>query len=137
MKFQSGDSIQVKENGFTGVIFSVHNLYRGPNNTFIGTNYTVLWDHWPNPGTYMASDVDDLWEKVAQIKDAHILSGPGSGYINQDPDLLPKGVISQRNCEGADIKYVPQEKKECDHKWVEVGFLHTKTVCYHCDVEKR
>lgn len=25
----------------------------------------------------------------------------------------------------------------CDHKWVDVGFAHSKIVCYHCDVEQK
>jgi hypothetical protein len=34
------------------------------------------------------------------------------------------------------ISPAEQHKTACDHKWVEVGFMHTKMVCKHCDVEQ-
>lgn len=128
MKFQPGDRIRVKENGLTGTILAVAKINQDDS-------YIVMWDHYFHPLSYMANQIDDdLWEQIGKIKDAHILSIPGSGYVNQDPDVLPPG----RGLHHIDIKItVGDEKKECNHKWVEVGFMHTKTVCYHCDVEKK
>jgi hypothetical protein len=70
--------------------------------------------------SYMASDVGDMWEKIDAI--ANGIDAVDAGILS-----LPHG-----------IEFVPLDgiKKACDHKWVEVGFRHTKVVCYHCDVEK-
>lgn len=35
------------------------------------------------------------------------------------------------------FKLTPDDiKKYCTHKWVECGFMHSKIVCFHCDVLK-
>lgn len=136
MKFSKGDRIRVKDRGHQGTVKGV-----SFNSIQQEWEYYILWDSFPEKGEccYMASDTDDLWNKIDSIADAqvnHLLPhgfGPGKSYVNQDPDVLPAGRISIK-VDGQEVAYVP--KKECDHKWVEVGFSHTKTVCYHCDMEK-
>lgn len=121
--FNPGDRIRVKENGLTGTIHKVNNIYRGHYKItqLVETEYHVQWDHWHNSNSYMASDVGDMWEKIDAIADA-----ADAGVLS-----LPHG-----------IDFIPLDlqidgiKTACDHKWVEVGFRHTKTVCYHCDMEK-
>lgn len=139
--FSKYDRIQVKERGHKATIDGV-----SFNSIHQEWEYYVTWDSSPEKGSicYMATDVGDLWEKVAEIKDAHIFSDPGKGYVNQDPDVLPKGKSFPTDHSnekpwypysvGIDFAYIP--KKDCTHKWVEVGFNHTKTVCYYCDAEK-
>jgi hypothetical protein len=123
----------VKDNGFFGTVKGV-----SFNSIQQEWEYYVAWDIYPGQGPfcYVESDVEDLWEKIARIKDA-LSSGiildpdPLKYYVNQDGDIsLPVGNMA------------PQEIKRImcgaydDHKWVEVGFTHTKTVCYYCDKEK-
>lgn len=125
LTFKVNDKFRVKENDLTGVIKGV-----SFNSIHQEWEYYVIWDHqWQhkNEYCYTASEADNLWEKISEIA----AGGAGQAYVNQDPDLLPKGYA------GIDFAFIPKEdKKQCQHKWVEVGFHHTKTVCYHCDMEK-
>ncbi|NJO48189.1 MAG: hypothetical protein HC840_00575 [Leptolyngbyaceae cyanobacterium RM2_2_4] len=121
----AGDRIRVKDRGHLATVKAA-----SFNSIHQEWEYYVIWDGFPEKGEccYMASDADKLWEKIDEIADAqinHLLPhgfGLGKSYVNQDPDLYHAGIIPN---------------KECDHKWVEVGFNHTKTVCYHCDKEKQ
>lgn len=129
-KFDSKDRIMVKSNYFTGTIIATV-LFNTPKRDLL---YHICWDHIPNQMfPYMASDVDDLWEKIAQIKDATILGvDPGSSYINQDPDRkLPVSSQDWRLPIFEDDK-----KKECDHKWVNASLQFEKLCCYHCGIDK-
>jgi hypothetical protein len=127
MNFQKNDRIKVKERGHMATIDGV-----SFNSVHQEWEYYVTWDNFPEKGSvcYMAADVGDLWEKVAEIKDAHILSGhgPGKGYVNQDPDSLPPGYM------GIDFGY--EQKKECKHEWVNASLMFEKFVCKHCDIDK-
>lgn len=115
--FKTGDRIRVKENGFTGTV-------GGTSKTMSQDDvYFLVWDHISGCYAYMANQVGDLWEKIHEIAEE-----ASAGYVNQDGDFLPHGMYGVQPGESI--------KKECDHKWVEVGFQHTKTVCYHCDMEK-
>lgn len=114
-----GDRFEVIENGLTGVVNGV-----SFNSIQQEWEYYVTWDSFPNKGQvcYMVDDTKDLWKKIDDIADA-----------------LPKGYVDQDREERFKNQYLgefPKEKKECEHKWVEIGFTHTKTVCYHCDKEK-
>lgn len=122
-KFDNGDRIQVRDNGLTGTIWAVVRDYSDGGVT---EEYEVKWDHFPNTtSNYMASDTDDLWDLIGQIK----------GDQEAKDVKLPVSEESYQYWYG-----IPQDKvkfpKECEHKWVEVGFTFTKTVCYHCDKEK-
>lgn len=124
LTFKVNDKFRVKENGFSGEVKGV-----SFNSIHQEWEYYVEWERYPNQGPfcYVAQQADDLWEKISEIA----AGGAGQAYVNQDPDLLPKGYT------GIDFAFIPKEdKKQCQHKWVEVGFHHTKTVCYHCDMEK-
>lgn len=128
--FKVGDRIRVKEKGHMGTINGV-----SFNSIQQEWEYYLTWDNFKDKGQicYMASDVGDMWSIVGKIADALdagiVFSEPGKGYINQDGDTyLPSGIPGVHPGESL--------KKECDHKWVEVGFMHTKTVCYYCDKEK-
>lgn len=134
MSFNKGDRIRVKENGFLATVKGV-----SFNSIHQEWEYYVIWDNMPDKGEccYTANDVGDLWEKVAQIKDANAGYDPGSGYTNQDPDAVSITLPVPKNGYYYEINGRSPEKKACEHRWVEVGFMHTKTVCYHCDVEKK
>ena len=128
MKFQVKDRFRVIENGLEGIISAT-----SFNSIYQETEYYVTWDSFPNKGqcSYMASEVDSMWEKIAKIKEMFKTANAGSGYISQDTHL-PEG--SPWINDNSDFK---MPKIECDHKWVEVGFNHTKIVCKHCDVEQK
>lgn len=49
--------------------------------------------------------------------------------------LMVPNVVS---LEELDRRFSPAEiKHSCNHKWVDVGVMHSKIVCYHCDLEKK
>jgi hypothetical protein len=134
MSFQKGDRIRVKENGFMGTIHAV-----SYNSIYADNEYYLLWDNFPGKGLcpYLAADVQSTWEKVDD-------ADAGAGYVNQDPDAVtiqlpnpPANGYTYHVYRGNTRIDPIETKKECEHKWVEVGFMHTKTVCYHCDVEKK
>jgi hypothetical protein len=114
LTFESKDRIRVKENGFTGTVIATVTFHT-PKEDLL---YHIKWDHFPGMCQYMASDVGDLWEKVANIKAEQNLH-------------LPPG-----------IQWIPLEidinnvKVACDHKWVNASLLFEKMVCYHCGVDK-
>lgn len=135
MKFKffiPGDRIRT-DIGAEATVVSISHIRTGPFTE--DAEYGVIWDHWQHKGicTYMGSSIQDMWELIDQIKDAadagNILGAdPGAGYVNQDGNL-PVGMYGMLPGEAT-------SKKDCDHKWVEVGFTFTKIVCYHCDKEK-
>jgi len=127
MKFQIGDRIQVNDNGSTALIVAIDSSFAPYGITHM---YTIIWYSFRDMGecSYAANDVDDMWTKIDNIRDAQI----GIEYAPADVnDRLPRGLSSQGLMDPG-IEF----KKECTHKWVEVGFAHTKIVCYHCDMEK-
>lgn len=132
--FQANDRFRVKDSGLEGTINAV-----SFNSIYQETEYYVTWDAFPEKGQccHTASNVDSIWEKVTELKKALDAGGyngdPGIGYINQDPDILPRSRANP-NWKWGDEYEV---KKECDHKWVEIGFMHTKMVCKHCDIEQK
>jgi len=125
--FQRGDRFQVKENGLCGTVDAVDSCYDFDEEIH---EYHVVWDHKPGHSySYMHSDVKDLWDKIDSIAGQQVV---GLDYAPADTNdrtvKLPEGVSIPYKLDNA--------KVACDHKWVEVGFMHTKTVCYHCDMEK-
>lgn len=81
MKFNSGDRIRVKENGIKGQILAV-----ASSNTmywYVDYTYSVLWEHSPNIGTYMASQVDDLWDMIGKIADEVNTSLPEGSQVKK------------------------------------------------------
>lgn len=120
---KANDRFEVKENGLTGTVNGV-----SFNSIQQEWEYYVTWDSFPNKGQqcYMVNDVKDLWQKLDDIAGAL-----PQGYVNQDPDW--KGQSRPNPLSSPVFK----DKTSCEHKWVEVGFTHTKTVCYHCDAEKQ
>lgn len=126
--FKTGDRIRVKDRGHEGLIAGV-----SFNSIHQETEYYVIWDHFQKCGQvcYNASDVGDMWQQIGNLKDAIEADAVGKGYVDQDGEL-PKGNDIYRY----KVQYTYEDKKECDHKWVEVGFNHSKIVCYHCDKEK-
>lgn len=125
-KFQPNDQFEVKENGLRGLISAV-----SFNSIHQEEEYYVIWDAFPDKGEicYMAADVGDLWAKIGEIADA---TEDWNGY-------LPNGVYKVDESYSEKCKKVEPEgmkTKECEHKWVEVGFTHTKEVCKFCDTEK-
>lgn len=131
--FQRGDRFKVKKNGLRGTIDAVDSYYDSDEEIH---EYHVIWDHAPGHSySYMHSDVKDRWEKIDSIADQQAV---GLDYAPADTnDRFPRGINSL-SPEFIDSGVMPGEsiKQGCDHKWVEVGFMHTKTVCYHCDMEK-
>lgn len=101
------------ENGHTGTIQSC-----SYNSIFGEWEYYVKWDHIATTYSYTVNDVKDLWEKISEIKDS-----VDSGIYGVDPSS-PMG----------DKQYV--NPLYCNHKWVDVGFRHSKVVCSICDTEK-
>lgn len=87
--------------------------------------YYVLWDAFPEKGecNYKVDDVKDLWQKIDDIAEAL-----PRGYVNQDPDAVFKNQY---------LGEFPKEKKECDHKWVDIGFTRSKIICKICDMEQK
>jgi len=126
-KFKANDRIAAIENGFQATVLAV-----SFNSIHQEDEYYIMWDNFLYKGVccYNASEADDLWKKIGQV--SHEVS---RGYVNQDPDFLPPGhnVVTSVNGYGPGMTKKPEQ---CEHKWVEVGFQHTKTVCYHCDMEK-
>lgn len=110
MKFSKGDRIRSKDTGLeaeiTGVV--VHPF-------LLINQYHVVWDGFPSAMvTYVADDVDSLWDLVSKnitVKLPHAI------------DFIPLSL---------DFNNI---KSSCDHKWVEVSFAHSKMVCFHCDAE--
>lgn len=122
-KFDNGDRFQVKENGLKGTI---HRVYRDYTDYGLVEEYEVKWDNYHQTcrNSYMADEIDDLWDKIADLKnDAY-----SQMYADDQKSSLPYGLYGVLPGENV--------KKDCEHKWVEVGFTFTKTVCYHCDKEK-
>ena len=134
MGFQANDRFRVKENGLEGIVNAV-----SFNSIYQETEYYVTWDSFPNKGQvcYMATDVDSIWEKMAKLKEALEAAEPNRGYVSQDGDTyhLPNGgtLIGMNRPSNENTT----SKQLCDHKWVEVGFHHTKVVCKFCDVEQK
>lgn len=124
--FQKGDRIRVKENGLTAIVSGT-----SFNSIHQESEVYVIWDSFKNKGEccYMTAEVKDLWEKIDSIAGQQVV---GLDYAPADTNdrtvKLPEGVSIPYKLDNA--------KVACDHKWVEVGFMHTKTVCYHCDMEK-
>lgn len=119
LKFEFWDKIRVKENGLTGHVMNSYDVistnFPGGKN---GLHYTILWDHYPDPCVYAAKDVDDLWEKVKEIK-------------NEQNVRIPGGI------EWIDINIdINNVKASCDHKWVNASLIFEKMCCYHCGVDK-
>lgn len=131
--FQRGDRFQVKENGLCGTVDAVDSCYDFDEEIH---EYHVVWDHKPGHSySYMHSDVKDLWDKIDSIAGQQVV---GLDYAPADTnDRLPRGLNSS-SPEFMNHGVMPGEstKKQCEHRWVEVGFTHTKTVCYYCDKEK-
>jgi hypothetical protein len=122
MKLNKGDRFIVNENGLTGKVDYVSTA---------SDHIWVTWDSFPDKGPipYAMSDAFAIWTKI----DEHG-NEIGVDYAPADTnDKLPKSSTWNPF-----YGYMPpeEEKKGCDHKWVEVGFTHTKIVCYHCDMEK-
>lgn len=132
LTFKVNDKFRVIPNGFVGIIKGV-----SFNSIHQEWEYYVEWERYPNQGPfcYVAQQADDLWEKISEIA----AGGAGSGYVNQDPDIIKldadSGPFAVTLPPGR-IEFKPLISKQCEHKWVEVGFHHTKTVCYYCDMEK-
>lgn len=126
MKFKTGDTVKVIENGLLKAIIVKTSF----NNVPYYADYLVKWEgvsglfNGPTH-SYSASDVDDLWEKVAEDLAA---SSSGARTIT-----LPEG-------KGNDLlekwNHTYRPKKDCEHKWVEVSFAHSTMVCFHCNIEK-
>lgn len=119
-----GDRFQVKENGLRGTIDATDSCYDFEEEIH---EYHVVWDHTPGRShSYMHHEVKDLWEKLDAIASQQQV---GIDYAPADTnDRLPRGSYGVMPGEAV--------KKECEHRWVEVGFTRTKTVCYYCDMEK-
>lgn len=143
MDFKANDRFEVKENGLTGTIHAV-----SFNSIYQETEYYVTWDSFPEKGQccYMATDADDMWQKLNDLTKAleagqyniDTDASPGRGYVNQDGHTFTFTIPGGYTLVGMDLAHPPkQEKKDCDHKWIEVGFMHTKIVCKHCDVEQK
>lgn len=132
-KFDLWDRIEVKSNGLKARVVTIN--HRRVQGFITFTEYGVIWDSGGGGQicSYMAHDVDPIWEKLDSIKASQMEDegNPGKGYTNQDG--LPRGLY------GFDPAYPPYPplKKECDHKWVDIGFTHSKIVCKHCDMEQK
>jgi hypothetical protein len=127
-KFKANDRIRVNENGFEAVIHAV-----SFNSIYQETEYYIMWDNFPEKGLccYNASDVDSMWDSVANIVKALEAAEPDRNYVNQDGEGLPPGFM------GIDFGYLPEDKKkECDHKWVNASLMFEKMCCYHCGIDK-
>lgn len=123
--FKVGDRIRVIGTAQEAVILKIETSFAFQ---IAITTYHVVWDNFPEKGqcSYMSTDVDSLWEKIDIIADTVTLPVP-----NATPYWYQvQGKSDPENTKGP-IKF------GCDHKWVEVGFTHTKTVCYHCDIERK
>lgn len=123
MKFHPDDLIQVKENGLKAKV-----IYTSFNAILQEWEYNIAWETASSlfKGTvhsYAASEVDDIWEKIG------VDTSSGARTIT-----LPEGNPYKDLLEQWNNTYRP--KKECDHKWVEVSFAHSKMVCFHCNMEK-
>ncbi len=113
MKFQAGDSFEVKENSLKGTIKGICF-----NSILQCTDYVVQWEGRQTEETYPVDECDPIWELTSRnifIK------------VPQALDFIPitidtSGPITV-NCNG-------------HHTWVEVGFHFTKMVCKYCDVEQ-
>jgi len=122
-KFDNGDRFEVKTNGLKGTIKYVIRDYTDYG---MVEEYEVKWDSFSQSfrNSYMADDVDDLWDKIADIKNDTY----SQLYADDAKSNLPYGIYG--------VMPGDNVKKDCEHKWVEVGFQFTKMVCYHCDKEK-
>lgn len=114
-KFKSGDEFYVKENGIRGKIFALFGIVEHNNPKLF---YSVQWDHFSKPCSYMADSVDDAWEKV-------VVKLPGA------IEFIPI-TIDFAGLEIAENEL--KRKAGCDHKRVNAGFHFNNFVCYHCGI---
>lgn len=140
MNFKKGDRIRSTETGFTAKVdgTSFNSIYQEDE-------VYVTWDHMPEKGScgYSISDVASAWMKIdaQDANEAGVDFAPADVNDKQTHSFHPWFGTSVKP-QGQGIDFIPIEikledvKVACEHKWVEVGFMHTKTVCYHCDIEK-
>ena len=136
-KFKENDRIEVIKSGLLGTITGIAGM--------LPPSYLVEWDGFPQHGSmcYTAFDVDDLWAKIDEIKDAHILSLPHGVSINTGI-LAGAGGYGHGYNYGYDYGHDPEDEKKkeekpkstCEHKWVDIGLTRTRMVCYHCGIDK-
>lgn len=112
-KFNPGDKIK-GTSGLTGTIAGVSGSIK--NGTY-ECEYSIEWDQMPGKCSYTASDVDNLWSKLAD----------SAGYFS-----LPESIYS------LPFDYVSsQTKPDCEHKkWVNVSLNRVKMVCFDCGIDK-
>jgi hypothetical protein len=115
MTFKKGDRIRASDTGWTATVdgTSFNSIYQEDE-------VYVTWDHMQDKGScgYAISQILGSWVKENSV--------PQAMYVGID---FAYADVNDRSVE-------LEIKKPCQHKWVEVGFTHTKTVCYHCDAEK-
>ena len=126
MKFNTGDRFKVIASGLRGRIANA-----GFCSIFRLEEYTVVWDSSPHMRTvYLANDCDDLWDfDVCPVIETNLPQG-------NDPFFRMYGGDQE---DRSTPKAQAPEEENCHihgHKWVEVGFHFTKTICKRCDKEQ-
>ena len=136
MKFEVGDRVREINGPYAGVIEAI-----SFNGVYQVYEYVVRWDDGG-----LSSYEEASGDTLLALDNVTIQLPPGvSGYSHTfhrghpDPDGAKRNLDSMASMFGVPMDAPPSEasKQGCQHKWVEVGFMHTKTVCYHCDQEKR
>jgi hypothetical protein len=126
--FNIGDVIRVKSNGFNATVLRVDTLYG--STLMLEIKYGVYWHLSGMAGDYLEEDVKNDWVLETILGNA----------TNSNVTVATQAASSQYSHK-TDPVYgfridTASNKKECDHKWVEIGFTSNKTVCYYCDKEK-
>lgn len=92
----------------------------------IKSSYSIQMSH--------SSDTDDMWQRVAELAKSLDIKDYASASKQADLNFLPQGSSGIYGLGPGDTI---ETNKKCDHKWIEVGFTHIKTVCKHCDIEQK
>jgi len=123
--FSVGDVIRVKSNGFNATVTQVDHLYG--SHLLMEISYTVNWQLSGMTCTYKEEDIKNDWVLETILGNA----------TNSTVTIQNSSQYSLKTDPVYGYRIEPiSNKKECDHKWVEVGFTSNKTICYHCDKEK-
>lgn len=130
-KLSTGDRVVEVTSRYMGVVENV-----SFNSIFQENEYFIRWD---DGGLSMFTELEAEHKLAKDNGQGHAMTlppgfqfkVPTSGWHNVSVNLSDLSI-------GSPISHDPTDKsKSCDHKWVEVGFTHTKMVCYHCDQEQK
>lgn len=90
-------------------------------------SYTVVWDEdAPLSTPYNQLDADNEWELIMNATNSFKYTVPPD--VNCKSNLPPGFSVKQDTHRPYSVG--------CDHKWVDVGFNHSKIVCFSCNKEK-